>query len=166
MALLHIYDATDEKIRQTAEKRGVLTRKPVTNVADMIDVFDKIRASGTRFDRCLFETHGSPGEIWFGEEELTAGYIENYLTSRYWDQIFQPGSRIYFNGCNVAEGDGGWKFLNAAAKSFIKAFGGTVFGQTSVGFGNPFNGHVVHLWGDTRTLYVESGGRIVENFEQ
>jgi hypothetical protein len=43
--------------------------------------------------------------------------------------------------------------------------GGEVFGQTSVGFGNPFNGHVVHLWGKTRTIYVVNG-RITERFEQ
>jgi hypothetical protein len=166
VALLHIFDANDESIRQTAEKRGVLTREPVTSVAGMVGALDKIRMSGTRFDRCLFETHGTPGSIWFGEEALTSEYIEKYLTTRYWDQIFQPNSRIYFNGCNVAEGQDGSRFLRAAASSFIKSFGGTVFGQTSLGFPNPFNGHVIHLWGDTKTLYVEPGGRIVEATEQ
>lgn len=49
---------------------------------------------------------------------------------------------------------------------FLTPGGGEVFGQTSLGFGNPWNGHVVHLWGSTRRLYVDYSGRIVERFEQ
>lgn len=80
--------------------------------------------------------------------------------------LVTTNARIYFNGCNVAETNSGWEFLETAAGVFMTSGGGQVFGQTSVGFGNPFNGHVVHLWGSTRTLFVDSNGNITERFEQ
>ena len=60
----------------------------------------------------------------------------------------------------------GWDFLEAAAALFLTPGGGEVFSQTSVGFANPINGHVVHLWGATKRLYVNSSGQITERFEQ
>jgi hypothetical protein len=80
--------------------------------------------------------------------------------------MLNMNARVYFNGCNVAEGHEGWKFLEAAAATFLTSVGGEVFGQTSLGESNPFSGHVVHFWGTTRTLYVDKSGRIVERFEQ
>ncbi len=164
MALLHIFDANDPDIVQTATQRGAVNRVAVTG-GDLIGPLDGLLAAGTTFDRVLFETHGSPGRIYFGTIYFDAGWMRAVIPRNY-TRLTTANARVYFNGCNVAEGAAGWGFLEAAAALFLTPGGGEVFGQTSLGFGNPFNGHVVHLWGSTRRLYVDVNGRIVERFEQ
>jgi hypothetical protein len=165
--LLHIYDSNDWTIRFTATRRGVIDKVAASSVVgDLVPGIDALAAAGARFDKILFETHGSPGAIYFGDEALNAKWIRDNLLTRHYETLCAPETRVYFNGCNVAEGRGGWEFLEAAAELFLRVSGGSVFGQTSVGLANPFNGHVVHPWGDVRTLYVAPGGRIVERFEQ
>ena len=166
MALLHIYDSSDWRIRFTAARRGVIDNIAASSVGDLVSGLDALAARGARFDRILFETHGSPGEIYFDDEAIDAKWIRDNLLTRHYETLCPPATRVYFNGCNVAENKEGWAFLEAAAALFLKVHGGSVFGQTSVGLANPFNGHVVHLWGDVRTLYVAPGGRIIERFEQ
>jgi hypothetical protein len=165
MALLHIYDASDSRIRQTADARGAVHRLPIIDAGDLVPALDAMKDSGEYFDRVLFETHGSPGRIYFGNAYIDATWVRG-LIPRGYTSLTTANARVYFNGCNVAEGDDGWSFLEAAVGVFLTPGGGEVFGQTSVGFGNPFNGHVVHLWGATRRLYVDPTGRIVERFEQ
>lgn len=165
MTLLHVFDASDWRIRQTAGARGEVHRLPVTSGAELLTQLDALKGAGKHFSRILFETHGSPGRISFGNRYIDATWVRS-LIPRGYTSLTTRNARVYFNGCNVAEGDGGWDFLEAAVELFLTPGGGEVFGQTSVGFGNPFNGHVVHLWGDTRRLYVDGTGRIVERFEQ
>jgi len=165
MALLHIFDSSDSRIVQTANRRGVVAQLPIADGNDLAPALDRLVAAGSRFDRILFETHGSPGSIYFGGRSLCASWWRG-ATSRNYTNLTTTNARVYFNGCNVAEGPSGWEFLEAAGTVLLTPGGGEVFGQTSVGFGNPFNGHVVHLWGATRRLFLDSSGRIVERFEQ
>jgi hypothetical protein len=165
MPLLHIFDSSDSRIIQTAEKRGELWRVGLASGNDLVPALDDLLKGGARFDRVLFETHGSPGTIYFGNQYVGASWWTSVLNRGY-TNLTTANSRIYFNGCNVAEGADGWAFLDAAARCFLTPGGGEVFGQTSLGFGNPFNGHVVHLWGTTRRIYVGQDGRIIERFEQ
>jgi hypothetical protein len=165
MPLLHIFDSSDSRIRQTAAARGAVHRLGLPDGNALAPALDNLVAQGNRFDRVLFETHGSPGRIYFDGNYVGAGYWRSVVARNY-ARITSPNARVYFNGCNVAEGDAGWRFLEAAAAVFLSPGGGVVFGQTSVGFGNPFNGHVVHLWGSTRTLFVDAHGRVLEHFEQ
>lgn len=163
--LLHIYDSSDLRVRQTAATRGAANMLGIGKLADLGPALDKLVRQGHYFERILFETHGGPGRIWFDTGRLTAGYWQA-RRGRRWGHLVTTNARIYFNGCNVAEGPNGWKFLEAAAEVFMKPGGGSIFGQTSFGFGNPFTGNTVHLWGKTRTLYVDAKGRITERFEQ
>jgi hypothetical protein len=164
MPLLHVFDASDWRIRWTAGRReeSGVTRVPVSN-GDPAAALDDVLNSGRAFDRILFETHGSPGKIYFGDSSLGADW---WSYARKYNNIAAYNVRVYFNGCNVADTDEGWRFLEAAANVFTAPGGGQVFGQTSLGFGNPFDGHVVHLWGTTRILYLDAGGNITERFEQ
>ena len=164
MPLLHIYDGSDRMIVQTAEQRGVVNRVPIDNADNFISIMDNLLKAGTAFDRVLFETHGSPGKIYFGKKSINAEFWRK-IKGRY-NLLLLKHARLYFNGCNVAEDSVGWEFLEAAAGAFMTSGGGEVFGQTSMGFGNPFNGHVIHLWGVTKKLYIDESGRIVERFEQ
>jgi hypothetical protein len=163
--LLHIYDSSDWTIRLTAGERDADRKLPIDDGNNFYSALDGLVREGKKYDRILFETHGSPGCIGFGKVGIDADYLGSLATRSYTIFVAQ-NARVYFNGCNVAEGKAGWEFLEAAAKVFLTPGGGQVFGQTAVGFGNPFNGHVVHLWGDTKTLYVDNTGRIVERFEQ
>lgn len=163
MALLHIYDSSDSRIVQTANQRGAVNRLPIANANNLLGALDGLLTNGSFFDRILFETHGSPGRIYFGGVYIDAAWW-NAIPGRF-NRLAASTCRIYFNGCNVAEGSSGWAFLESVVGCFMTSGGGEVFGQTSVGFGNPFNGHVVHLWGSTKRIYVVDG-RITERFEQ
>lgn len=162
--LLHIYDAEDWRIRQTAGARDEGQELPIRNSDPMTALDALVRANG-RFNRILFETHGSPGRIVFGNYGFGANWLRS-VRGRGYSTLTTKNARIYFNGCNVAAGAAGWDFLQAAAEVFLTPGGGEVFGHTSVGFGNPLSGHVVHLWGDTRRLYVDSKGKVIERTEQ
>jgi hypothetical protein len=165
MPLLHIYDSSDPNIVETAEVRGVKDKISVVNASDLTKALDAAVAAGSRYDRILFETHGAPGVIAFGKDGIGADWLRGSISHNY-TALTTANARVYFNGCNVAEGAAGWRFLEAAAALFLTPGGGEVFGQTSLGLPNPFNGHVVHLWGTTRRLYVDNIGRVVEHFEQ
>jgi hypothetical protein len=157
MALLHIYDSSDSLIVQTANSRGVVNRLPISDAENLLGELDKLLNAGSPFSRILFETHGSPGKIYFGNKYIGSDYWRS-MKGRF-NMLVTMNSRIYFNGCNVAEDDVGWEFLETAATVFMTSGGGELIGQTSVGFGNPFNGHVVHLWGYTRNVIVDNDGK-------
>jgi hypothetical protein len=169
MTLLHIYDASDSDIVQTVGARtysGSRDTCGIPNAADgLVKSFDSVRASGKVYDHVLFETHGSPGAIYFGGYQCNAVWLRA-VKPRGYTVITTSNARVYFNGCNVAADKAGWDFLEAAAEVFLTPGGGEVFGQTSLGFANPINGHVIHLWGSTRTLFIDANGRITERFEQ
>ena len=92
------------------------------------------------------------------------------MANRYYERLCPSYTRVYFNGCNVASDATGWQFLTAFGGIFLRTAGGETFGHTSLGLELPvyswLTGHVVHLAGDTRTIYFAPGGRVLENFEQ
>jgi hypothetical protein len=63
------------------------------------------------------------------KEKFTADYRK----------LFPLWTRLYFNGCNVAEGGDslGWGFLETAGSIFLAGGGGQVFGHTSPGYAFP-----------------------------
>jgi hypothetical protein len=82
--------------------------------------------------------------------------------------VFPFFTRVYFDGCNVAEGDAGWLFLQEIAKSLCRIGGGVVFGWTSLGFstrGFHWPHKWVHPWGDVRYVVAAPGGAITDMFE-
>lgn len=94
---------------------------------------------GAQFKRCLFSTHGNSGFIVFGREwiDTVTWYQEFY--PRAFDRLFPfPNTKLLFNGCNIADGTEGWKFLEAAARSLLRIGGGTAIGWTSKGFASIF----------------------------
>jgi hypothetical protein len=164
MALLHIYDSSDSEIVETARQRVSDYRLPISNVNELKGALDGLINVGKVFDRILFETHGKPGKILFNHQPIDTQYWQ-LIPGRY-KPLVAPYTRIYFNGCNVAEYGTGWKFLEAVVGVFLTNGDGEVFGQTTVGYALPFiTSHVFHFFGSTKTLYVK-GGKITERFEQ
>jgi hypothetical protein len=164
MGLLHIYDSSQSDIVESANKRSAEHKLPVTNVDDLKGALDGVKNAGKIFDRILFETHGEPGKILFNHKPVNTQYWQ-LIPGRY-NTLTAPFTRIYFNGCNVAEDIMGWRFLEAVKDVFMNNSDGEVFAQTSWGFVPPFSssGHTIHLWGSTKVLYVK-GGRTVDRSE-
>ena len=120
MGLLHIYDDDDWSMHVMTKRDDAQAVVAVQGGArKMVEHLDSIVASGWRFNRVLFETHGGPGVIGMGEDGIDARWMRAVLAGRGYETFCEAGTRLYFNGCNVAEGDAGWDFLRAAAEVFL-----------------------------------------------
>lgn len=142
-----------------------IVKLPITgDGSNFISALDNLVQTRQTFHRVLFETHGSPGAIYFGKASIPSSWVWAYMTTRNYDLITPNKTRIYFNGCNVAEGNAGWDFLRAMAKVFLLRGGGEVFGHTSLGFATKWGIYpkVFHLWGDLRKVHVAPGGKIIK----
>jgi hypothetical protein len=137
---LYIYDKSDWIDRAQANGRfidddDVLTIGVGLGVQNLRKVFENLAANELRFNRVLFQTHGGPGSIWFGNEPVTANVLKTQFTG--FSKLFPHPTRIYFDGCNVAEGGAGTNFLLAAGEVFLILGGGETVGWTTIGHGIP-----------------------------
>lgn len=179
--LLQIYDADDLLTRSTGAVREADKVIGIKGgVKGLMSVLDRFVAEKRVFGRVVFHTHGNDGSISFGDEkgnkQITTDVLNRMFAGRKYDTLFTYNARIYFNGCKVAAGDVGWKFLETAGSVFLGRLGGTTFGHTKYGrplvwdfvtvFGGVATqlrfwnkrGHAVHLNGETRYVYTVPGG--------
>jgi hypothetical protein len=174
--LLHIYDASDLSIRYTAWARRhedllasfMVYPVPIDNgVAGLQRALDELVSDRKTFARCLFETHGNAGRIYFNGEKLDATALSARFANRGYEKIFPyPFSRIYFNGCDISDDNGGWDFLDAAGRIFLRLGGGTTFAQTGLGRIPPwglFTGHIYHFGANTCYSLWLPGGRFISH---
>jgi hypothetical protein len=169
--LLQIYDGDDEDTVDTAGDRGgVAYSVAVTGGrAGFVNAMKNLVARGQPYTRVIIETHGGPGEIRFNDEFVDAAMLRVHFGAMDFSRLFPLYTRMYFNGCNVAENGAGWNFLEAAGSIFLKAGGGEVFAHTSAGYAFPgwvpvIGSHTVHFSGDTRYVEVGRGGTIVKRY--
>jgi hypothetical protein len=162
--VVHFYNSDDFIIRLTAASRQSmegLYYKPLAigSRGRLLLEFERLLSEGAKFKGMLFETHGAPGLIVFGRDSITADWWRS-IRAINCARLLKPGGRVYFNGCAVAAQETGWKFLEAAASVLLGPGGGEVFGHTSDGYANPFNGHVIHFLGrkPRRVVADPSGG--------
>lgn len=120
----------------TAKARKADRQLPISDMSDLRSFLNDLKKEGKVYDRILFETHGNPGKIFFNHFAVDRPYWLE-MPMRY-NSLTAPFTRIYFNGCNVAEGEIGWRFLEAVVPVFMPTSNGEVFAHTSMGFGNPF----------------------------
>jgi hypothetical protein len=137
----------------------------------LVDTLRSLIHSDTTFDTAVFSTHGNKGMIFFGNEAVSYPGLYSLMSDGFFYSKLFPNfnSRILFGGCTVADGDNGWRFLLAAARCFLGC-GGETIGWTSKGLQAPFgllDGHIVHLWGDTRQVCNMGGDsfRFYENWQ-
>ena len=122
--------------------------------------------NGTTFRNCIVTTHGAPGTLKFGTDELTTYGLYTQFYSRGFHQLFPSGdAKIYFAGCQVAAENSGWKFLAAAARCLMRGAGGFAVGWTSDGWKIPFKNAPVHFSGDVRMVSVSPGGDALRFYE-
>jgi hypothetical protein len=136
----------------------------ISSIGELRRQLDSMLSTRATVGRLLVETHGSAGAIYFGKQQLCTSNLGPWLAGRGYEDMFEPGARVLFNGCNVAEGRMGREFLRAIGRIFFKKNFGSVAGLTSAGIVVPFGGRVYHLWGDLVEIYFGSGGRIIEEY--
>lgn len=182
--LLYIYDADDEMIGKTSTvhswRQGDVKDVGVRGgVKGLRKELNKLVDDKWVFSRAVFFTHGNSGRIFFNKKSIDQDTLRRHFTNRGYERLFPtPQTEIYFSGCNVAEDDVGWIFLEIAASIFLKAVGGVACGWTSLGFGmKPWGvffsppiffmtaGDPVHPWGDKRYVFVGPGGNFVKREE-
>jgi hypothetical protein len=132
-------------------------------VAGLQRALDSLVSEGKTFARCLFETHGNVGRIAFNGQRLDANGLNAWFANRGYEKIFPYlWTRIYFNGCNISDNNGGWDFLDAAGRIFLRLGGGTTFAQTGAGRIPPWGlltGHIYHFGADTCYSFWLPGGQ-------
>lgn len=151
---LYIYDRSSGIDRRQAAGRfgtnEVLKIGIDKGIAELKSTFDRLAMQKQMFDRVLFQTHGGSGRIWFGKDALNKTILKSTFSG--YTSLFPLAARIYFDGCNVAEGAEGTDFLIAAGSVFLVNGGGDVLGWVTLGFGMPgflpfIGGHTLHFGG-------------------
>lgn len=161
---LYIYDSSSEIDRKQAAGRfsgeSSVTTLAASSVAELHKMLAGLVVKKNTFNRVVFQTHGNSGAIFFNHEPINANNLRTVFTV--YSRLFPNRTKIYFDGCNVAEGKTGWDFLVAAGEAFLKNQGGITMGYTSIGRGLsgwlPFiGGHTVHLGGNLKFIEFKSG---------
>ena len=158
--LLSIYDDSDEVGRKQGGHSGSdVYSAGIQGIKQLQDLFNDFIIRGIAFRNMVFTTHGIPGAIDLGDDRITYYTWYNKFNSGHYERLFLDDARVYFDGCNVAAGEDGWKFLEAAARTFMRGSSGQAFGWTSVGYGMPswvwfIGGHTEHLSGHARYVFI------------
>lgn len=140
-----------------ADEEGGIVRN-VNTISELLKLFNGWLDAEESFDILDFHTHGGPGVIYIGSEELNVGNLRRLSTSRI-NEIFNNDAQIVFNGCNVGEGHQGEWFLLRFGKLMLKGGGGKVIGNTGLGIADAFfSGDVFHPFGDWVGVRVGMGG--------
>jgi hypothetical protein len=169
---LFIYDTGDEDNREQAEgrfdKSDDLVPVPCASQAELEVGLDKLLKEGKVFNRVLFQTHGRAGALRFGDDEhkdaiYNVTFQFNWAKKGY-DALFPVYTKIYFDGCNVGEGDEGTDFMEAAGGCFLKRAGGEVKAFINPGYGMslwiPFlGGHTIHFHNGLKVFFFNAGGK-------
>ncbi len=164
--LLHIYDAEDMMIRAGALVRWGwnmdIHRVPIYGGQEALKVaLDELVADGKEYTHALFETHGNSGVIFFNGQALNAEKLRTTYTGMGYEKIFPFwNTRIYFNGCNVADDPNGWEFLDAAGRIFLQKGGGVTFAATELGRMILLTGHIYHIGSRTSYSVFLPGGHL------
>lgn len=167
---LYVYDRESGLDRMQASGRfsasDDLVTLAVASKQELLDRLDELVRRREKFERGLFQTHGHGGGIWVNADFLTGQGLLNDFKPRGYSALFGMNARLYFDGCNVAQGGAGWEFLIDAGLTFLGHSGGIVFGWTSLGTAMPGwlpfkGGHTVHFYGDLRRVEFAPGGLMV-----
>ena len=180
--LLFLYDGDMNWLAQSSPRLNAdLSVGVKGGVIGLKNLFDRLLGEGKTFKRVVFETHGGPGAIFFGDQKGNRQIDADVLSETFarYDALFPQFGRLYFSGCNVADEDEGWRFIETAGKVFFRRSGGITFGWTSTGFAIGSNlfgllsgpvfmlgnsGKVWHPWGDARYVWTMAGGNVVQRW--
>ena len=104
--------------------------------------------------------HGNPGVINFRGDVLTSSTIPNFTTGKSFEELFDPGARLIFDGCNVGAEAVGQKFLEDCASAFLSLNGGVVSARSEVALSALlFDVIAVSLDGLNSHATIQKGGK-------
>jgi len=168
---LWIYDETESILRYMVAANDrpdtylmPITKKHKTALITLREWLDILVKDGVTFGAAVFNSHGRPGTIGLDGSKITAFEWKTFFAGRGYETLFpSANSKVYFVGCDVADGNDGWEFLEQAGRVFLGGAGGECYGWTSLGFAMPsylwgVGGHAVHLWGNIRYVEIARGG--------
>jgi len=164
---LYIYDLSSPEDRDQARKRfdddDDVRAVGVTSKMHLLADLSRLVVEKTYFSRLLVQTHGGPGHIKLDGDSIYDTTLKSDFAGRGFHKLFPFYTRIYFDGCNVADGSLGSDFLETVGSIFLRNGGGEVFGWTSPGYGMsswiPFiGGHTIHFSGNLKKMYFSPGG--------
>jgi hypothetical protein len=139
--LLRIWDDTDTGFfvgafeRPDKQFRQYLL--PVKSIEQLRGGLDALIWQRHTFRCILISAHGYPGAIKIPQSGKSWNYSDHSLgePGRF-SQLFHGYGVVAFEGCNVAAGDDGKKFMIKVGEEFLRNFGGTVTGCTKYMVGN------------------------------
>jgi hypothetical protein len=164
---LYVFDITSEADVDQANGRfdddGTVYQWGIVSKEHLIQRLDNAKRAGHRFNKVLFQTHGSEGAIKFNGRSIWDTTIRDDFEPRGYHALFPMYTRFYFDGCNVGAGTLGDGFIEKVGSTFLKLGGGEVMAWTSAGYGMsgwlPFvGGHTVHFTGDVKRMFFTPGG--------
>jgi len=104
----------------------------------MADLFDMLVRDRVTFQSAVFMFHGGSGKLRADGDDFGVKQWQWYFANHGHERLFpNADSRLYFPGCDVADGEEGWKFLEAAGSVLLRGHGGLSYGWTSLGFAVP-----------------------------
>jgi hypothetical protein len=162
---LFIFDTTDPDNYEQAVTRFDIREVEwlgADSKGELLKKLDGLVRKRLTFDKVLVQTHGHPGYLTFGSDNIWGGTLDRDFAARNYHTLFPSNTKIYFDGCNVASGADGDEFLTAVGRHFLKLAGGTAMAWTSPGYYYwwlPFSGSKTYHWGgDFKTFLFWPGG--------
>lgn len=134
----------------------------IKSYEDFFNLLTRYRDGGRKISRMEINTHGAPGYWSFGNGNGINKAGLAYFKGHGFQSVFSPGARIFFHGCNIAEGEKGEEFLKEFGLIFLVGGGGSVGASTSLGFGTGHLGgsKTYHFWGDVVRVYISNDGKV------
>lgn len=137
------------------------TSTQVTSIEKLKSVFRAMLNFKATLDLVDFHTHGFPGGICLGADNLYYDNVEVQLAKQNFETLFSKNASIIFTGCNVGESYTGEYFLVRVGEILLKTSGGKVMGSTGAGLADPlFTGDVFHPTGTWVSAEVGVGGGV------
>jgi hypothetical protein len=158
-------ESDEEYIARESYQKAVAaggTAYRIKSIHDFINLLTRYRDEGRKIARMEINTHGAPGKWSFGNGTGITKASLSLFRGQGFHAVFSAGARIFFHGCNIADGDEGEEFLKEFGMIFLVGGGGSVAASTSLGFGTGMLGgsKTYHLWGDVVRVYISNDGRV------
>ena len=170
---LVIYDAENSDMTRMGTDTDADRYLAIHNMEELANKWDQfVHSPGGTYSRVVFVCHGGPGFVLFNVQDpdvptrdyLDWGRVPKIFGGRDYRHVFPTYMRVYFPGCNCAETDMGWLFLDMMARNLCSFQGGLVFGWTGKGYFWPWSDHMRHFSGDCRYVDAGPGGDIRDTF--
>lgn len=137
------------------------TSTQIASIEKLKSVFRAMLNFKATLDMIDFHTHGFPGGICLGSDNLHYNNVEVQLAKQNFEALFNKNASIIFTGCNVGESYEGEFFLVRVAETLLKTSGGKVMGSTGAGLADPlFTGDVFHPTGTWVSAEIAIGGGV------